>query len=87
VPVNNGTYAVTLHFAEMYFTAPGQRIFDVTIEGQTVLHNFDIYATAGAQTALQRTFVATVNDGSVDIVGTASVDNIPFAAIEMVPSN
>src|SRR4029077_14987669 len=42
IPVVNDTYTVTLYFAEIYFDAPGQRVFDVSIEGQTVLHNFDV---------------------------------------------
>jgi Malectin domain len=87
VPVTNGTYAVTLDFAEMYWNAAGKRIFDVTIEGQPVLQNFDIYAAAGgAQIALQRNATVTVSDGVLNIVGTASVDQAKFSAIEIVPS-
>ena len=47
IPVVNDTYTVTLYFAEIYFDAPGQRVFNVSIEGQTVLQNFDIWAVAG----------------------------------------
>src|SRR5713226_6166457 len=35
--VPNGTHTVTLKFAETYFTQPGQRIFNVSIDGQMVL--------------------------------------------------
>ena len=42
------TYTVRLHFAETYWTATGQRIFNVSINGQQVLSNFDIIASAGA---------------------------------------
>lgn len=87
MPVTNGTYTVTLDFAEVYWTAAGKRVFNVTIEGQPVLQNFDIYAAAGgAQIAWQRSFSATVNDGVLNIVGTASVDQAKFSAIEVVPS-
>ena len=41
------TYTVVLHFAELYFTAAGQRVFNVSINGTTVLPNFDIVSTAG----------------------------------------
>ena len=41
-------YIVRLHFAELYFSAAGNRQFDVAINGTPVLTNFDIYATAGA---------------------------------------
>ena len=46
IPV--ATYKVRLHFAEGFFKTPGHRMFNVAIDGQTVLHNFDIVATAGA---------------------------------------
>jgi glucose/arabinose dehydrogenase len=87
VPLPNGSYTVTLYFAEMYFTGAGQRVFDVTLEGQTVLQDFDIFAIAGAATAVRRTFTVTVNDGMLDIVGAASVNNATFSAIKIVPSS
>ena len=34
IPVANGTYDVTLAFSEMVFNAAGQRVFNLTIEGQ-----------------------------------------------------
>jgi glucosylceramidase len=40
---------VRLHFAEVYVDAPGQRLFDVTINGTPVLHDFDILAAAGGK--------------------------------------
>ena len=61
-------YTVRLHFAELYFPAAGDREFDVAINGTTVLTNFDIYATAGAQyTAVVEQYIATANS-SGDIV-------------------
>jgi beta-glucanase (GH16 family) len=41
-------YKVRLHFAENYWTAVGQRIFNVSINGKQVLTNYDIIAAAGA---------------------------------------
>jgi fibronectin type 3 domain-containing protein len=60
-------YSVLLHFAETYFTAAGEREFDVAINGTSVLTNLDIYATVGADAALLKTFTATANS-SGDIV-------------------
>ncbi len=87
IPVVNDTYTVTLYFAEIYFDAPGQRVFDISIEGQTVLQNFDIWAVAGQFAAVQRTFVVTVTDGVLNIVATASVNNANFSAIQVVPGS
>ncbi len=40
-------YRVRLYFAETEFEAPGKRVFNVDINDQPVLVNFDIYAAAG----------------------------------------
>ena len=48
---------VTLYFAESYWTAAGQRTFNVAINGATVLTAFDIFAAAGgARRAIARSF-------------------------------
>ena len=85
IPVPNGNYEVTLYFSEMYWNAAGKRVFNVSIEGQTVLQNFDIWAVAGQFAAVQRTFITTVSDGVLNIVGTASVDNAKLSAVEVLP--
>ena len=67
-------YAVTLYFAEVYWTAAGQRTFDVAINGNAVLSGFDIFAAAGgAGKAIARTFDAVANaNGQVVIQFTRS---------------
>ncbi len=67
---------VTLYFVESYVTAAGQRLFNVTINGSTVLSSFDIYAAAGGQNrAIARTFNTTANSGQVVIGFTAQTEN------------
>lgn len=68
VPVPAGPYLVELHFADTYNGAPGQRVFDVSIEGVRVLAGFDIIAEVGVDTALVRRFATDVNDGVLDLV-------------------
>lgn len=46
--IPGATYKVRLHFAEGFFKTPGSREFNVAIDGNTVLTNFDIFAAAGA---------------------------------------
>jgi len=46
--IPGATYKVRLHFAEGFFKTPGNRLFNVAIDGQIVLNNFDIVAAAGA---------------------------------------
>jgi hypothetical protein len=63
------TYTVLLHFAEFYWTKAGQRVFNVSINGSTVLSGFDIIATAGAANkALVETFTATANSGGQIVI-------------------
>jgi endo-1,4-beta-xylanase len=63
------TYTVTLYFAETYLTAAGQRLFNVTINGSSVLSSFDIYASAGGQNrAIARTFAITANSSGQVVI-------------------
>jgi N-acetylneuraminic acid mutarotase len=68
MPVTNGTYIVVLHFSELYWTAIGSRVFDVSMEGNKVLDNYDIFKKAGVFTATTETFSVTVNDGTLNIL-------------------
>jgi len=81
--VPNGTYMVTLKNAELYWTASGQRVFSVAINGTTVLSNFDIFAQVGEFVADDHSFVVNVAGGLIDIVATATVDNAQLGAIEI----
>ena len=63
------SYTVTLYFAENYVTAAGQRLFNVTINGTSVLSGFDIYAAAGGQNrAIARTFTTTANSSGQVVI-------------------
>ncbi|HIE51018.1 MAG TPA: methyltransferase domain-containing protein [Armatimonadetes bacterium] len=44
-----GVYTVRLDFAELTDNYPGQRVFDVKLQGQVVLEGFDILREAGAR--------------------------------------
>ncbi len=49
-PVPNGTYTVNLKFAEIYFSGPGQRVFNIVLNGQVASASFDPVAAAGGAT-------------------------------------
>ena len=57
-----GSYDLRMHFAESAFTAAGQRQFDVLVNGQQVLTNFDIFATAAAQNKVVTQTINAVAD-------------------------
>jgi lysophospholipase L1-like esterase len=67
-PVSSGTYEVRLFFAESFTGAHavGKRVFDVSIEGATVLDDYDVYADAGADRAVMKSFVVS-SDSDLEI--------------------
>lgn len=79
-------YLVRLHFMECCWSAPGQREFNVFINGSEVLTNFDIFATAGAQDrAVIREIMTTANANGQIVVGFSNVvDNASISAIEIL---
>jgi hypothetical protein len=63
------THTVRLHFAELYWSQAGQRVFNVAINGATVLPNFDIVKAAGANyTATIQQFTATANSAGQIVI-------------------
>jgi large repetitive protein len=90
IPVPSGNlYTVTLHFCELFFTATGQRIFDVLIQNDMVLEDFDIVAAGGSNTAYTQTFAnINVPDGLLTIefkmADPIAADNPQVSAIQVV---
>jgi len=92
--VDNATYDITLKFAETWFGSScgngggggdGSRRFHVDIEGTRVLNDYDIHAEVGCNTAVDKSFTATVSDGVLNIdfvIGLA--DNPRVGGIEIV---
>jgi len=53
------SFTVRLHFAEFEDARPGQRVFDVAVQGKTVLKGLDIVREAGGQ---NKALVKEIND-------------------------
>jgi hypothetical protein len=84
----NASYTVRLHFAEIYFTAAGSRLFNVVINGTQALTNFDIFATAGANKALVRDFTTQATSaGQIAIQYVSVKDNAKSSGIEILTSD
>jgi hypothetical protein len=83
---SGASYKVRLHFAEIYQTAAGRRVFNVAINGTTVLSNYDIYAETGARyKAVVKEFTATANaSGQIVIQFTTVTDNAKISGIEII---
>jgi hypothetical protein len=100
-PVEDGTYEVTLKFAEIWHTSQtdgsgddggaagevGDRVFDVSAEGQQVLTNYDIYADAGELNATEQTFTVDVSDGTLNVQMPASADYAKVSAITVAEAD
>jgi hypothetical protein len=75
---------VRLHFAERFWTSAGKRLQDIYAEGNLLVSNFDIWATAGA---VNRAWVKELDDiavdGTLNLTFKASVDYPSIAAIEV----
>ena len=61
-------YRVALHFAELRQVAAGECVFDIQIQGQTVLKDFDpVAAAGGVNRAVIREFAEIQADRALDI--------------------
>jgi hypothetical protein len=82
----NGAHTVRLHFCELYWTASGQRKFNVSINGGSVLSNFDIFADAGARfKAVVKSFTGNANSsGQITVTLTSVTDNASISGIEVI---
>ena len=86
-PVANGAYHVNLLFAEIYapLDVVGARVFNVKIQGNLVFPNLDIFAVAGASTALVKGTDVLVQNGVLSIEFDNVVQNAKVDAIEILP--
>lgn len=82
--LENGLYEVKLSFAEIYFTQAGKRIFHVAIEDSMRMRNFDIFAEAGHDCAIDKTFMIHVSDGQLDINFMHVVESPKISAIQII---
>jgi len=82
-------YNVRLDFDEYTKNAPGERKFNVLINGVEVLTDFDIYAVAGGRyIAVAKSFPAIANaNGQVIIEFKSVIDNAMVQGIEVSPAS
>jgi hypothetical protein len=84
--VPNGIYSLVLNWVDPTKTAAGQRKFNVTVEGKQVLTNFDVVASAGAKTAISKSFAVTVTNGILTISLKGVVDNAILSGFVLYPA-
>ena len=83
--IPNGPYLLTLRFEEQILHGPGLSVFDVAVEGQKVLDDFDIWAQVGRYYALNRRFAVTVADGELNVAAVPTQGETRLSALELTP--
>jgi len=81
----SSSHNVRLHFCETYFSTAGSRTFNVSINGTTVLTDFDIEATAGGKNIanIQQFMENASSSGQYVIVFTSVVNQSLISGIEI----
>ena len=81
-----GIYQITLLEAETYWSGPGEREFNVFIQGRQVLTNFDIFAAAGGQNIpISLVFTNAVTNSQLQILYTpGAADNARISGIQIL---
>ena len=89
-PVESGeTYEVRLYFAEIFLEssnvdAQGPRTFDVVVDGETTLDDYNLYQQHGHDVGVVEAFEVTPDDGAIDVSFLHEQENPKLSAIEVV---
>ncbi len=86
IPLANGSYSVTLDFAEIQYWNRGDRVFNVSINGSPVLTNFDILTHVTPRTVFVQQFPAAVTNGILQIDVQGVVKRGLLNGIHIVPA-
>lgn len=86
-PVPDGEYVVRVYLAETYIDGDGwnanskigPRVFDIAVEGQVVLNNYNMYQQLGHDRGTMKSFQPTVTDGALFVTFLHEKEN-PFVS-------
>src|SRR5258706_8115860 len=81
----NANYTLRLHFNELYWTSAGSRVFNVSVNSQSALTNYDIFAASGgANKAIVEQIPTTADtNGNIAVQFTTVTDNAMVNGIEL----
>jgi hypothetical protein len=85
IPAPAGDYTVNLYFAELQVDFPGQRVFNVAINGQAALNNYDILAEVSPLVMTKKSFSAASSKVVIQIDFTGVTRFATVSAIEILP--
>lgn len=79
------SYTVTLYFAEPEDLAPGERVFDVALQGKKVLENFDIAGEAGgSRRVIRKEFHGVKVEDALKIGFSSNINSAVISGLEIV---
>ncbi|MEM9933017.1 MAG: malectin domain-containing carbohydrate-binding protein [Bacteroidota bacterium] len=85
IPVINGEYNVVLHFAEVYWSDAGKRVFDISAEGEEYFSSYDIYEEYGKNAvAVEVLNGVIVADGVLNLDFLSRKHMAKISAIEVI---
>jgi enterochelin esterase-like enzyme len=85
--VPNGKYTVRLHFAETFegIMGPQERVFSISVPGQEVLKDLDLFKTVGPLKPLVKEYKGvSVENGQLVIGFTPNIENPQICGIEIL---
>jgi Malectin domain/IPT/TIG domain len=85
IPVpRQAVYSVRMHFAEIVYTAAGQRVFEVWVNGRQIMAALDIFAEVGYATNFILSVDAKVTDNKVTIEFIPNKENPKISGIAII---
>ncbi len=86
IPLENGEYKVNLYMGNGFdgTSQPGQRVFNVLIEGQPVISQLDLSAKYGHRVGGMEQIPVTITDGELNIGFQKSMENPLVNGIEII---
>ena len=84
IPVTSGTYEITFRFAEIYFSATGQRQFDILTEGNEIVSDLDLFKMAGKNSSLDIVKEVVVTDGTLNMQFISNINKAKISAFHII---
>lgn len=83
IPLPAGRYLLRLHFVQTRVTEPGDRVFDVYVDGREFLQDYDTLLSVGYARADMKEVKADVHDGILDIEFKTKAGNSVLSGLEI----
>ncbi|MEX2592083.1 MAG: malectin domain-containing carbohydrate-binding protein [Anditalea sp.] len=93
IPLPNGTYTLQTFHNELWFgsygpsATKGRRVFDISIEGEKVKDNFDLYVESKNKPIILTFEKVIVNDGVLNLDMSASANNATISGIAILDAS